>query len=111
MSKEGDPDTTTVTAPMISVGAGDGLPLADKVQDAVQRAVIDTHLHLPGMFEITFLDTTGTLLTDAGISIGTKMRLKGIAVDSETSQLLIDGEVTCLEATCHNLDSYSIVRG
>ncbi|MGD0556575.1 MAG: phage baseplate assembly protein V [Streptosporangiaceae bacterium] len=111
MSKEAAPATTTVTAPVISIGADDGRPLSGKAKKAIQRAVIDTHLHLPDMFEVTFLDTTGTLLTDAGISIGTRMRLKGIAADSETSQVLIDGEVTCLEATCHNLDSYSIVRG
>ncbi len=111
MSKEAVPATTTVTAPVISIGADDGRPLSGKAKKAIQRAVIDTHLHLPDTFEITFLDTTGTLLIDAGISIGTRMRLKGIAADSETSQVLIDGEVTCLEATCHNLDSYSTVRG
>ena len=111
MSKAGIPATTTVTAPVISVGAGDGVPLSEQAEEALQRAVIDAHLHLPGTFEIAFLDTTGTLLTDAGISIGTRMRLKAVTVDSDASHLLIDGEVTCLEAVCQNLDSYTIVRG
>jgi phage protein D len=103
--------TTTVTAPEISVGPGDGAPLRDQARRAITRTVIDTHLRLPGTFEITFLDTTGTLLNDAGISIGTRIRLRGIAVSSDTSRLLIDGEVTCVEAVCDGLDCHTIVRG
>jgi phage protein D len=111
VSADEAPATTTVTTPVIRVGPGDGVPLSDKARRAITRAVIDTHLRLPGMFEITFLDTTGTLLTDAGISIGTKMRLLGVAVSSDTSRLLIDGEVTCLEAICNGLDCHTVVRG
>jgi phage protein D len=111
MTADQAPATTTVTAPMIRVGPGDGVPLSDKAWPAITRTVIDTQLRLPGMFEITFLDTTGTLLSDAGISIGTRMRLSGVAASSDTSRLLIDGEVTCLEAVCDGLDCHTIVRG
>ena len=39
MSKAGIPATTTVTAPVISVGAGDGVPLSEQAEEALQRAV------------------------------------------------------------------------
>src|SRR5579859_2638141 len=109
--KSAVPSTAIVIAPEISLGDGGGAPLCAKAQEALVRAVIDLHMRLPGMFEITFLDQTGALLSDAGISIGTRMRLKGHSADDDVSRLLIDGEVTSLEANCRDLTSYAIVRG
>jgi phage protein D len=108
VSKEATPDTTTVAAPTIQIG---GQQLAQVAQDALLRTVIDTHLHLPGMFEMTFIDNNGTLLPAAGISIGSKVTLSGVTITGTTPQLLLDGEVTCLEAVCNNLTSYTVVRG
>jgi phage protein D len=100
--------TTTVVAPAIQVG---GQPLSSTAQDALVRTMIDSHLHLPGMFEITFLDPGGDLLTAAGISIGSKVSISGSTVTSEDPQALITGEVTGLEAICRDYTSYTIVRG
>lgn len=108
MSKAATPDTTTVVAPTIQI---DGQALPDAALQVLLRTVIDTHLHLPGMFEMTFLDADGTVLSTAGVSIGSKVTLSGSTVTSNTSQLLLDGEVTCLEAVCNNLTSYTVVRG
>jgi phage protein D len=103
--------TATITEPAISLGAAPGQPLADAAQSLLVRAVVDTHLHLPGMFELTFLDNDGTLLSTAGISIGTRITVQSASLSSTESQILIDAEVTSLEAVCLNLNCYTVVRG
>jgi phage protein D len=105
------PVPATVFAPTIRIGPGAGQPLSSSAQQMLLRTVIDTHLHLPGMFEATFIDTAGDLLAGAGISIGTRVSILGCGASGETDQLLIAGEVTCLEAVCRNLTSHTIVRG
>ncbi|HEY2578044.1 MAG TPA: phage baseplate assembly protein V [Streptosporangiaceae bacterium] len=102
---------TTAAAPTVLVGPGVGQPLSDDTEQMLLRAVVDTSLHLPGMFELTFLDSDGTLLSTAGISMGTRICVYGCAAGSDADQVLIEGEVTCLEAICRNLNCYSIVRG
>lgn len=111
MSRARVPVTATIKAPTVSIGPGEGAPLGPDASDALIRTVVDTHLHLPGMFEMTFRDATGELLAGAGISIGTRIRIAGRAVGGDVSQLLIDGEVACLEAACRDLTSHIIVRG
>ncbi|MBV9445479.1 MAG: hypothetical protein JO345_06235 [Streptosporangiaceae bacterium] len=111
MSKAATPSTATIIAPTIRVGPGEGTPLGDHARKALLRTVIDTHLHLPGTFEMTFRDADGDLLEKNGISVGTKMRLSGRAVGGDSDRLLIEGEVTCLEAVCRNLTSHLVVRG
>jgi phage protein D len=111
MSKAATPDTAVVAEPTIQIGPGGTQQLNSEAQGALLRTVIDTHLHLPGMFELTFLDNEGTVLATAGISIGTKMSISGCAIGGDSNQLLIEGEVTCVEAACHNLNRYTIVRG
>jgi phage protein D len=103
--------SASVFMPTIRIGPGTGQPLASAAAGALLRTVVDTHLHLPGMFEITFLDNGGNLLSSAGISIGTKVSILGGTGTSGSDQLLIAGEVTSLEAVSRNLNSHSIVRG
>jgi phage protein D len=102
---------TPVFMPTIRIGPGAGQPLSSAAAGALLRTVVDTHLHLPGMFEITFLDNGGNLLSSAGISIGTKVSVLGGTGTGGSDQLLIAGEVTSLEAVSRNLNSHSIVRG
>lgn len=124
MSKTATAQTTTVVAPSIALngpapGQAGGQPsvqrngqaLPDAAQRALVRTVIDTHLHLPGMFELTFADDDGTVLSTAGISIGSTISLRGAAADGTTETLLMSGEVTALEAICQGYHSYTIVRG
>src|SRR5579875_412127 len=108
MSKAATPDGTVVVAPTIQIGGGT-LPAA--AQQALVRTVIDTHLHLPGMFEMTFLDNAGTVLPKAGISVGTTVSISSTTISAATPQSLITGEVTALEGICSNLNCYTVVRG
>ena len=101
--------TATVRA-SIKVGLI-GLPLRPDVEPKLVRTVVDTHLHLPDMFELTFLDEEGNVADDAGLSIGTAVEVYGGAPDSMSATKLIDGEVTSIEAICADLHIYTVIRG
>ncbi|OLE28315.1 MAG: hypothetical protein AUG49_02790 [Catenulispora sp. 13_1_20CM_3_70_7] len=95
-----------------SIGVGPiGLPLDSSVEGRVVRVVVDTHLHLPDMFEITILDEDGSALSDAGLAIGTEVKISGAAAGDTSPTTLIKGEVTSIEAVCAELTVQSVVRG
>ena len=64
--------TVEIVHPGVAVGVV-GLPLNTDAMENLVRTVVDTHLHLPDMFELTFFDDAGTVVSDAGLEIGTKI--------------------------------------
>ena len=99
--------TATVRA-TVKVG---GMPLRMDVEPHLSRVVVDTHLHLPDMFELTFLDESGNVASDAGLTIGTAVEVYGGSPDSMDAKKLIAGEVTSIEAICADLQVYTVIRG
>lgn len=97
--------------PSIKVGKPIGQPLPDTVLSKVIRAVVDTHLHLPDMFEIMFNDVSGTAVKDAGLKIGSVVEIAAGPAESKTTTSLIKGEVTSIEAICQEGMIFSVVRG
>src|SRR6266702_1879882 len=95
----------------VALGPGGIMPLSPLVEPKLVRVVVDTHLHLPDMFELTFLDEDGNVLNDAGIKIGTAVQVSGGAPDSSSATELIEGEVTSIEAVCAELHILTVVRG
>ena len=103
-----DPGTTFS---VIKVGPGGATPLADDANKLVVRTVAETHLHLPGMFEITFNDDSGNVVSTAGLSIGAEVKIFGPAGKNGTPKLLVDGEVTSIEGMFERLNFITVVRG
>jgi len=95
---------------LIKVGAG-GSPLPTDAANLVVRTVAETHLHLPGMFEIAFNDVGGDVITQAGLAIGTAVQIFGPGGEDGTPQLLIAGEVTSIEGIFERLHFITVVRG
>src|SRR3712207_5929614 len=93
---------TATVRPSVKLGMI-GLPLRPDVERHLVRAVVDTHLHLPDMFELTFLDEEGSVVDDGGFEIGTKIEVFGGAPDSMEAKKLISGEITSIEAICADL--------
>jgi phage protein D len=91
-------------------GAPAEVPLQPMVENAMRRVVVDTHVHLPDMFEVTFNDEGGVLANNM-IDIGTSVKIWGGADDSSEAPLLIDGEVTAIEAEIDGNVCYTTVRG
>jgi len=101
---------TGAVRPSITVKAlGAPMPLNSMVESRLLKTVVDSSLHRPSMFELTFLDRDGTTLTTAGIDIGTEII---VAVGSgATSEDLVTGEVTAIEGDYDELVHYTVVRG
>lgn len=97
--------------PNVLTGPGEGAALPEDAAVRLARTVVDTNLHLPGMFALTFRDTTGTALTAAGVTIGTRVQVwAGAAADTAARQLIV-GEVTAIEGRYQGLAGHTIVRG
>src|SRR5882757_9787533 len=103
--------STAIVWPTIKIGAVVGLPLSPLVQSNLVRAVVDTHLHLPDMFELTFIDEAGTVTDDAGLAIGAAVEILAGDATSTGTTSLIKGEVTSIEAICAESMIYTVIRG
>jgi phage protein D len=103
----GAPTTETIL-PTVKVG---GSALPDAKAALLVRAMVDNHLHLPDMFELTFVDTDGTLASSAGFSIGASVEVHAGASSSDTLTKLTAGEVTSIEAICEQRTIYTVIRG
>jgi phage protein D len=99
-----------VIRPKVGVGAS-GAALPRPVAALLVRVVVDQHLSLPDTFELTFFDETGTVLTDAGIALGTKITVSGAVLDRAGAHVLVTGEVTTLEGSYTSAEALTIVRG
>src|SRR5215471_9405871 len=83
----------------------EGQPLASEVETLLEQVVVDDHLHLPDMFLLSFRDSGLQVVKQTKLTIGAKVRI------SVGSDLLIQGEVTGLEAEYDSAGSRAVVRG
>jgi phage protein D len=88
----------------------DGSALAAEVEVLLEQVVVDDHLHLPDMFLLSFRDVGHQVVRQARLQIAAKVRISA-PVGTSSSELLIDGEVTALEAEYDALGSRAVVRG
>ncbi|UVS80836.1 phage baseplate assembly protein V [Actinokineospora sp. UTMC 2448] len=103
-------DASAVVMPAVSIGHPVGVPMLPMYSQQLIRAVVDTHLHLPDMFELTFTDEAGTLVADTGLAIGAVVTVKGRKAGGSDTEL-ITGEVTAIEAVCQDAMILTVVRG
>lgn len=103
-------DRVALVRPNILAGAA-RLPLRKDLMSLLARAVVDTHVHLPDMFELMFLDPEGKVATDRALAIGEQLTVSGGAPDSSTATELITGEITAVECICDQLTVYTVIRG
>lgn len=101
-------DLSTTVAPTVSINSIDLLPT---VQPKLKRTVVDTRLHLPDMFELTFEDSENSVIEQLMVRIGSLVEIYGGASGSPQAECLIKGEVTSIEGEYHGLTIYTIIRG
>jgi phage protein D len=101
--------------PSIYVGATGtktaGTALTAQVERLVERVVVDGHLHLPDMFEITFFDHEATALAQAGLAVGVPVEIWSGSAETSGAQQLIAGEVTAIEGVYDTTANHTVVRG
>lgn len=96
--------------PSIYVGAA-GTPLAAEAEDLMQEVIVDNHLHLPDMFEISFFDNQANAVSTAGMSIGTAVEVWAGSPATGSATQLIAGEVTAIEGRYESRMNHTVVRG
>jgi len=89
----------------------DGSPLAAELETLLEQVVVDDHLHLPDMFLLSFRDAGHQIAKQAKVSIGSKVKVSVPGPNGGGAEVLIDGEVTALEAEYDSVGSRAIVRG
>jgi phage protein D len=100
---------TGIVSPTVSVGPMGAMPLNPMVEPLLIRTVVDTSLHRPDMFELTFVDSDGMLLDLTMIDIGTEIKIEVGQAPMATT--LMVGEVTSIEGDYEHLLRYTIIRG
>ena len=89
----------------------EGSPLADDVETLLEQVVVDDHLHLPDMFLLSFRDAGHQVAKQAQLHIGSKVKISVPGPNGGGSEVLIQGEVTALEAEYDSVGSRAVVRG
>jgi phage protein D len=101
-------DVTPHVTPTIVL---DGSEISDRLRDKLVRTLVDTHLHLPDMFEITFDDSDTDVIGDLSVKIGSRVEIYGGAPSDTWAECLIKGEVTAIEGDYEGMVLHTIVRG
>jgi phage protein D len=89
----------------------DGSPLPRELEPALERVVVDDHLHLPDMFVLSFRDLDRKVLSAARLEIGSQVKISGTPLGGRLPEMLLSGEVTAIEADYDALGARATVRG
>ncbi len=100
-------DTEPTIRPTVLVS---GVVLPEVLSARLMRVVVDNDMHLPGMFELTFVDMTGQTMAEAGIEIGTLITVSAMG-QGATPTVLITGEVTAIEGQVQGVSMRTVARG
>jgi phage protein D len=100
-----------ITRPAVTTGPPPGAPLSQTVYPQLKRVTVETHLHLPAMFELTFVGVGDAALEAAGVVTGTRVEISVSASDPENPTTLIYGEITAMEGIYDDFTGTTIARG
>ena len=73
--------------------------------------MVDTRLHLPDMFELTFQDAENTIIEQLRVRIGSPVEVHGGSADASSAECLIKGEVTSIEGEYQGSSVHTVIRG
>jgi len=97
-------------SPEVTVGAGRS-PLPEAASVLLVRVVVDLHVGLPDMVELTFLDVALDALDVAGLRLGSQLQVRGAARADDVAKPLFEGEVTAIEGNYSDGEPLTVVRG
>jgi uncharacterized protein involved in type VI secretion and phage assembly len=101
------PDATLATKRRIEV---DGAALPAEVEGQLESVLVIDRLAMPDTFALVFRDPARDVLDRAGLKIGAKVKIS-TALRSDSPELLIDGEVTSVEAEYDTIGARAVARG
>jgi phage protein D len=89
----------------------DGRPLPPAVTNTLVEGYVDDSRTLPDLFLLRFRDPGRVLLEQAGVRIGTRVRLLAGAGGGPSPLPLFTGSVTALEVEIDDTGTFTVVRG
>ncbi|MEI7744524.1 MAG: VgrG-related protein [Chloroflexota bacterium] len=89
----------------------DGTALSADVDSQLESVTVVDRLAMPDTFTLVFRDPAHEILGLAGLAIGKGVKVSTTSVNSDTPALLIDAEVTSIEADYDALGARAVVRG
>lgn len=95
-------------APVLKV---DGRPIHQIAVTHLVRVVVDLHLGLPDMVELTWRDPDWDVLDQVGLALGTKVSVDAGTMNETSAKPLIEAEITAIEGLYGDVESYTVVRG
>jgi phage protein D len=102
-------DLVDVSPHVVPTIVFDGQELSEENKSRLVHTVVDTHLHLPDMFEITFEDSANAILH--AVHIGSAVEVYGGAPATTMAEMLIAGEVTSIEGDYEDSVMRTVIRG
>ena len=99
----------SVAKALIVEFGGKALPPA--LANTLVEGYVDDSRTLPDMFVLRFRDPSRVLLGQAGLTIGTEVRLLANAGAGASPQPLLTGSVTALEVEIDDTGTFTLVRG
>src|SRR5262249_55372865 len=97
-----------VVVPTVKVGGSD---MASDMMGKLKRVVVDQHLLIPSMFELSFYDDDGLTVATAKLKIGAEVEVGGGSAGASSGASLIVGDVTSIEGDYDQHGYVTVVRG
>ncbi|HYO43138.1 MAG TPA: VgrG-related protein [Candidatus Limnocylindrales bacterium] len=89
----------------------DGTELTPEIDGALESVLVVDRLAMPDMFTLAFRDPARDILGKAGIEIGKKVEISTGSLRDDAPEVLIEGEITSIEADYDRLGTRAVVRG
>jgi phage protein D len=89
----------------------DGSELPPEIDAALESVLVVDRMAMPDTFTLAFRDPARDILGRAGIEIGKGVVISTTSVSGDAPAVLIDGEVTSIEADYDTLGTRAVVRG
>ncbi|MGB3256776.1 MAG: VgrG-related protein [Ornithinimicrobium sp.] len=89
----------------------DGAALDAEIASLLESAVVDDSQRLPDMFTLRFRDAGRQVLSRVNVQIGSLVRLSVLTAQDQAATLLLEGEVTALEADFDAGGTFTLIRG
>ncbi len=89
----------------------DGTELDEAIDHQILSVTVIDRLHMPDSFVIVVTDPKHAVLGDAGLEIGAKVKISTTEPGADSSEALVWGEITSIEAEYDLLGVRAVVRG
>jgi phage baseplate assembly protein gpV len=89
----------------------EGNQLDETIAGFMVEAIVDDELNQPDSFELVFRDPNRTVIEQGRFTMGAKVEIKVVSEGAPEGELILQGEITALEAEVEPDRTVTVVRG